>query len=110
VKKKNLISVQTTRYSEFFRRLLQEYGTDSQAAIDGKNFSAEQFPQLIADWCVNDQIKKTRNFRLSRGKTDLFGFHDSPDEFWAAETELPFIERLAGDKLVRFRIMTCRGD
>ncbi|MGH7976484.1 MAG: hypothetical protein ACREC8_07455 [Limisphaerales bacterium] len=103
--KNKFIAIETKRYSEFFRRLFQEHGTDSQAMVDGGKISAEQFPQLIIDWCKNAQIKKTRNFRLSRGKTDLFGFHDSPDELWAVETELPFVERLAAEKLVRFRIM-----
>jgi len=108
MKKKNLVAIETKRYSEFFRRLFQEYDSGSQVTIDGKRFTVAQFPHLIADWCSNSQIKKTKNFKLSRGKTDLFGFHDKPDELWAAETELSFIERLAADKLVRFRIMTCR--
>jgi hypothetical protein len=108
MKRRTLISIETTHYSEFFRRLFQEYKTDSYVRVDGKVVNAAQFPQLIADWCTNDQIKKTKNFKLSRGETDLFGFHDSPDELWAVETELPFIERLAADKLVRFRIMPVR--
>lgn len=109
MKRKRLISVETKRYSEFFRQLLEEYGSDSQVTIDGGTFIAAQFPQLIVDWCTNTQIKKTRNFKLSRGEIDLFGFHDKPDDLWAAETELRFIERLAADKLVRFKIMACRG-
>ncbi|MEY2466201.1 MAG: hypothetical protein QOD03_722 [Verrucomicrobiota bacterium] len=110
MKKSKLIAIETTRYSEFFRQLFQEYGTDSQAKIDGKIIDATQFLELIANWCTNEQIKKTKDFKLSRGKTDLFGFHDSPNELWAVESELPFIEKLAADKLVRFRIMKCRAN
>jgi hypothetical protein len=109
MKEKKLIAIETKRYSEFFRRLLQEYKVGSRVKLDGKTFGAEQLPQLIAEWCTNEQIKKTKDFKLSRGKIDLFGFHDSPDEMWAVETELPFVEQLANEKILRFRIMTCRG-
>lgn len=103
--KNKLIAIETKRYSVFFRRLLQEYGVGSRVEVDGKAIKTERLPQLITEWCTNEQIKKTKNFKLSRGKIDLFGFHDTPDEMWAMETELPFVERLAKEKIVRFRIM-----
>jgi hypothetical protein len=110
MKKAKFISIETTRYSEFFRRLLQEYGPTSHVTIDGKVFDETQFPRLIEEWCINDRIKRTKDFRLLRDKTALFGFHDSPSELWATHTELPFLERMAAEKLVRFRILKSRDD
>jgi len=102
--KRELISVSTTRYSVFFRRLLQEY-TDSTTAIIGKRrFSAAQFPELIQDWCTNHRIRATRDFKLLRGRAELAGFHDSPDCIWADLSLLPFIKKLASEKIVRYAV------
>lgn len=103
--KEQLISIETTRYAEFFRYLLQEYISGSSVTIDGRTIEESGFPQLIEGWCVNERIKQTRNFTLSRNKTELFGFHDSPKELWASITELPFVERMAANKLVRFKVL-----
>ena len=110
MKNKKFISIQTKRYSEFFRRLFDEYKTNYSVFIDGKIVESAKFSKLIEDWCTNDLIKKTRDFKLSRDNIDLFGFHDGPDELWAIETELPFVERLAADKLIRFRTNPVRGN
>jgi hypothetical protein len=101
--KEQLISIETKRYSEFFRHLLEEYAETSRIMIDGHPFEGSDLAELKS-WCVNEQIKQTRNFKLTRGKMDLFGFHDSPGELWAAMTELPFVERMAKAKLIRFRL------
>ena len=39
-----------------------------------------EFPQLIEHWCTNAKINATREFRLMQGDTELFGFHDHPDD------------------------------
>ena len=98
--KKELISIETKRYSEFFRYLLEEYASTSRITIDGDTFDGNDCAQL-KDWCVNKRIKQTRNFKLTRDNMDLFGFHDSPSELWAAITELSFVERMAEAKLIR---------
>jgi hypothetical protein len=103
-----LISISTKRYSEFFRRLLGEYSAGTSVEIDLRSYPASEFPNLIETWCTNAKIKGTREFRLIRGNDDLFGFHDSPDELWAACSELPFVERLASEQLLQYRIGSIR--
>lgn len=101
--KEQIISIETKRYSEFFRHLLEEYAETSRITIDGHAFGGSDLAELKS-WCVNERIRQTRNFKLTRGKMDLFGFHDSPSELWAAITELPFVERMAQAKLIRFKL------
>ena len=101
---KKLVSIKTRLYSVFFRRLLQEY-TDSTTAIIGKRrFSAAEFPELIQDWCTNSRIQATRDFKLVRGHIELAGFHDSPDFNSADLSMLPFIKKLASEKIVRYEV------
>jgi hypothetical protein len=102
--KPRLISVSTTRYSEFFRRLLQEFAEGTTAVVGKRSFAAEQFPALIADWCTNTHIRATRDFKLLRGRIELVGFHDSPDCIWADVSILPFVEKLASEKLIRYEV------
>jgi hypothetical protein len=97
-----LISIHTKRYSAFLRRLLTEYSRGATAIVDHKRYSESDFPQLLANWCINARIRATRDFRLLCGRSELAGFHDSPDEMWIVATELPFVHRLAGEKIVRY--------
>jgi hypothetical protein len=99
--KTKLISLQTKRYSAVLRRLLEEYSSGTTAIIDRKRFSSSEFPQLIATWCTNARIRATRDFKLLRGRVELAGFHDTPDEMWIVDTELAFVQRLAAEKLIR---------
>jgi hypothetical protein len=100
--KPKLISIRTKRYSAVLRRLLQEYTRDTTAVIDSKRFASSDFPQLIASWCTNDRIRATHDFKLCRGRTELAGFHDTPDALWIVESELAFVQRLAAEKLLRY--------
>lgn len=99
------MSVSTSRYSKFFRELFQEYGQQSVAVIDGIPFDSSKYPELIDNWCINKSILNTKNFKLVRGNLELFGFHDHPDELWASYSELPFLEKLAAEKIIRFQVM-----
>jgi hypothetical protein len=97
------LSIRTTRYSEFFRRLLQQYREGVRVEVDGARYSEADLDSLIESWCTNAKIRATRNFSLWRGETELFGFHDSPDELWAADSESAFIESLEREHLLRVR-------
>src|SRR5262245_26673552 len=97
-----LIWIHTKRYSAFLRRLLLEYSRGATAVIDRKRYSESDFPQLIASWCINARIRATRDFKLLYGRSELAGFHDSPDEMWIVATELPFVQRLAAEKIIRY--------
>jgi hypothetical protein len=97
-----LISIHTKRYSAFMRRLLEEYSQDTTAVIDRKRFASTDFPQLIATWCTNARIRATRGFKLLRGRMEIAGFHDTPDDMFIAATELPFVRRLAAEKIIRY--------
>jgi hypothetical protein len=99
-----LISIRTRRYSQFFQQVLREYATGTTALIDHQSYAPSEFPQLLETWCTNAKITATREFRLMRGESELFSFHDYPDELWAACSELPFVERLASDQIIRYRI------
>jgi hypothetical protein len=97
-----LISIHTKRYSVLIRRLLEEYSQDTTAVIDRKRFPSSEFPHLIANWCTNARIRATRDFKLLRGRIEIAGFHDTPDDMFMAATELPFVRRLAAEKIIRY--------
>ena len=100
-----LISIETTRYSEFFRRLLCEYAESVTLEIGKDSYSSADVPRLLSEWCTNQEICGTRHFRLLRGDVELFGFHDHPRELWAATSELPFVEQLHSDAVVTYRVL-----
>jgi hypothetical protein len=96
-----LVAITTSRYSTFFRRLLAQYSQNTVITIDGRKYKGDEQSQLLSSWCTNDRIKTTRNFLLTRESSELFGFHDHPSELWAAESERPFLETLAGEKIIK---------
>jgi len=102
--KARLIGIETTRYSAFFRCLLQEYGEGTLVKVDAVQYHSPQYAELAEQWCINEKIVGTRDFVLTRNGVELFGFHDHPEQLWAAYSELPFIERLAAEKIVRFKV------
>ena len=100
-----LIWISTTRFSEFFRRLLHQYRDGVRVEIDGSDYGDDDIDSLIASWCTNGKIRSTRDFALWQGDTKLFGFHDSPRQLWAACSELPFVEALEREHIVRYKIL-----
>ena len=99
-----LIAIETTRFSEFFSRLFVEYTADVTIEIGGGRYSSDDIPKLLEDWCSNAEICRTRHFRLSRAGVVLFGFHDHPQELFAAMSERPFVERLQTEQILRYRV------
>jgi hypothetical protein len=99
-----VISIKTTRYSELFKLMFAEYADNVQITIDGKTYDSADISCLLGSWCTNALILKTQNFTLSRGSEKLFGFHDHPDELWAAHSQLSFVQRLHADHLIRYEI------
>ncbi|GEM_PF-2645924 len=97
----SIYGLSTTRYSAVFKRILEHYGQGATIEIDERAFSAEDVPSLLATWCTNDNIIKTRNFRLVRGGIELFGFHDHPSELWASASEESFVRELLRERLIR---------
>jgi hypothetical protein len=97
-----LISIETKRYSEFFRHLVAEYSDGVVVLIDGKEVSVSD---VLSVWCQNTVICQTRDFLLKRHGVELCGFHDHPSETWMVDSELPFVERLAAKHIIRFRIL-----
>lgn len=59
----------------------------------------------MKDWCTNNAIKRTIDFTLKKDGVGLFGFHDTPDDFWAALSEHPFVERLAVEKIIKYKVL-----
>ena len=100
----NLIWIHTRRYSTLIKRIFEEYHENVEIYIEGYRYTDNDVPKLLKDWCTNRIIKRTLDFSLKRNHVELFGFHDTPDEFWAASSERPFVERLANEKIVRFRV------
>ena len=99
-----LIAIETTRYSEFFRRLFAEYADGVEIEIDSRRLSSGDIPRLLTDWCSNAEICQTQHFKLSRGGVELFSFHDHPRELFAALSEQPFLERLHAERILRYSI------
>lgn len=97
----NVISIETRRYSEFFRRVLVAYGDDAVIRIDGKRMGAAD---ALSHWCKNAVICKTRDFVLIRNGVEVCGFHDHPSETWMIESEWRFVERLVEERIVRARV------
>ncbi len=58
-------------------------------------------PRLLIEWCTNREIRGTRNFLVVRDGVAIFGFHDHPRDFWAADTEFEFVQKLAAEKIIR---------
>jgi len=100
----DVIWIKTHRYSEFLKRLFAEYNENIEIEIGGRLYAEKDIHNLIKDWCTNQNIRKTIDFTLKKNGTPLFGFHDTPDDFWAAMSERPFIEQLASEKIVRYKV------
>jgi hypothetical protein len=104
-----VISIETTRYSEFFRHVLKEYSDGVSIEVGNNLYSSSDIPRLLEEWCTNAQICRTRNFKLVRGGLELFSFHDHPRELIAAMSELSFVEKLYAEKVLRFRVLKQSG-
>jgi len=101
--------ISTRRYSTVFKRILEQYATGSYAIIDGKRYDGSEFPKLIATWCTNACIRRTRDFVLIRDKEELFYFHDTPDDLSVAESEGAFVDQLLADRVARIRRLRKAG-
>jgi hypothetical protein len=99
-----LITIDTTRYSQFFRRVLAKYTQDVIAEIDGRKYHPAEFPSLSNTWATNASISRTRDFVLKQGTKELFGFHDHPSQMWGALSELPFLQELAEERIIRIKV------
>lgn len=98
------ISIRTTRYSTLIKRIFEEYNENIEIYIEGSEYTEKDIPKLLEWWCNNKTIKATVDFTLSRDGIGIFGFHDSPDDFWAAISERPFVEQLAKEKIIRCKV------
>ncbi len=99
-----LLAIETTRYSEFFLRLFTDYSADVTIEIGGDRYSSGDIPRLLSEWCSNAEICRTQHFKLLRAGIELFGFHDHPSELFAAMSELPFVEKLQCEQILRYRV------
>jgi hypothetical protein len=99
------ISIETTRYSTLMKRIFEEYNENIEIHIDGSRYTEKDIPKLLEWWCNNKTIKATVDFTLSRDGVRIFSFHDSPDDFWAAISERLFVEQLAKEKIIRFKLL-----
>ncbi|MHC4654641.1 MAG: hypothetical protein ACYS91_06425 [Planctomycetota bacterium] len=100
----NLISIRTRRYSTLLKRIFEEYNKNVEIIIDGIKYTEKDIPELLEWWCKNVIIKRTLNFTFKQDGVTLFGFHDTPDEFYADISERTFVERLAKETIIRCRI------
>ncbi|MBI5545880.1 MAG: hypothetical protein HY901_18480 [Deltaproteobacteria bacterium] len=99
-----VVCLVTRRYSVLIRRILEQYGQNATILIDNCEYQGGDVPKLLADWCTNRMIRRTLNFQVIRDGVAVFGFHDSPEDIWAAETELPFVEKLVAEKITRYEV------
>lgn len=99
-----MISISTKKYSTLFKRIFDVYAEDVEVFIDGKLYGDADISTLKQTWCFNRRVENTHDFWLKRDGRLLFGFHDHPAELYAAESELPFLEQLRKDKVIRYYI------
>ena len=102
----HIISIRTHRYSLLVRRILETYNRDVEIYIDTARYTDTDISNLLRWYCTNKAIKSTVHFTLKKSGVELFSFHDTPDEFWAAISEREFVESLAKDKIIRYRILS----
>lgn len=100
----NRISIKTTIYSTLIKRIFEEYNEHIEIYIEGSRYSEKDIPKLLEWWCTNKTIKTTLDFTLKRDGVGIFGFHDTPDDFWAAISELSFVEQLAREKIIQCKL------
>jgi len=98
------LSINTRRYSKLLQCIFEEYNENVKIEIDGRQYTDNEIPELLREWCTNRNIRKTLNFSLERDGVVLFGFHDHPCEFFVALSERPFVERLADRKIIRYEV------
>ena len=98
-----MLSIKTTRYAALIKRIFLAYNDNVEIYIDGGRYTEKDIPNLLEWWCYNKTIKATLDFTLKQNGVAIFGFHDTPDEFWAAMSERVFIEQLAKEKIVRLK-------
>jgi hypothetical protein len=72
--------------------------------INGYRYE-DDISELLEYFCTNNRLKNTNDFRLIKDGTELFGFHDHPSDFWCNISELEFIQSLAQEKIVRYRVV-----
>jgi len=100
------IWIQTSKYSTLFRRILETYTEDVEIIIDGKHYFDDDLAMLLTTWCTNKRIKRTHNFWLIQHGRQLFSFHDGPLDVLAAYSELPFIQQLHAEQVIRYEVVT----
>jgi hypothetical protein len=104
-KQKTVLGIDTTRYSAVVGRILTDYQNESSVKIDGRVYVGSEIDDLLREWCTNRNITSTINFEVTRDDVSIFGFHDHPDELWAAASEEEYVASLASEGLLRFRRM-----
>jgi len=97
-----VLDIETTRYSAVVGRILKAYQMEVSVRIDGRVYQGSRIDDLLRDWCTNRNITSTINFEVMRGDVTIFGFHDHPNELWAAVSEEDFVVSLADEGLLRF--------
>ena len=100
-----IIAVETRRYSTVVKRILENYIHDVVIKIDNTQFSESYIPHLLSNWCTNRALESTNFFVLEHKGVDLFWFFDHPDNMCAAISVLPFIKKLADEKIVKEHVM-----
>lgn len=59
----------------------------------------------LDEWCTNDNLKYMCDFSLSVGDRVVLLFYDHPDALMAPWDQLGLVEKLAEQRLLRFRIL-----
>jgi len=103
-----IISIETNRYSTFFKEVFLRIEGDFLIKIDGQEFTNLDVPYLLENWCTNKQIVATKTFGLIRNGKAVIGFHDSPDNLWVDMELKPMIQILKEERIIRFTLSDWR--
>ncbi len=93
-----MIDIATTRYSRVVKAFLDEY-SDAQAFL---NREVAETPVEV--WCTNKYLRGLIDFELRHLGKVILSFHDDPENMLASIEQRPLVERLARERLLRFRM------
>lgn len=96
-------TIRTTRYSQVVAAFVERY-PDAKASLDKEITTGP-----LEAWCTNARLLKAIDFSLHRGKVELLGFHDGPQNMWASIEALPLVEELAAKQVLRFTVQPENG-
>ena len=95
--KMEYLEIDTTKYSAVIRAAVDAH--PNAVILINKVTATES----IEEWCTNKKLKEYIDFSINEGGRVLWSYHDHPVNMLVVASELPLVERLKSEKLLRFK-------